>query len=258
MIEVTEQQLMNLLAEFLWPLFRVAGFFMVVPIFGTQLVPQRVRLGVALLTTIAIAPVLPPVPEVELISGTSFLIGAQQLMIGIALGFSLQLLFQLFVVAGQSMAMQMGLGFASMVDPANGVSVAVLSQFLVMLTTILFLSLNGHLIMIEIFVESFRVIPISTGGLAGEGIMSLVLGASWMFSAALMIALPAITALLIVNISFGVMTRAAPQLNIFSIGFPFTIVMGIVMVWVLLSGFLPRYESAMQEGLRLMRTVMGV
>ncbi len=258
MIEITEQQLMAFVAGFLWPLFRIAGFFMAVPIFGTRLVPMRIRLGLAVLTALAVAPLLPPMPQVELLSLQSFMICANQVFIGLALGFSVQLLFQLFIVLGQTVAMQMGLGFSTMVDPANGINVAVLSQFFVMLTTVLFLAMNGHLVMIEVFIESFRVIPVSGAGLAGSGLMSLVLGGGWMLAAALLIALPTVTALLIVNLSFGVMTRSAPQMNIITIGFPFTIIMGVFLVWVSMSGFLPRYERAVEEGFALMRSVMGV
>lgn len=257
MIQVTEQQLMAFVAEFLWPLFRVAGFFMAVPIFGTRLVPQRVRLGLAIVTTLAIAPLLPPMPQVDLISFQSVIIISHQVLIGLALGFCVQLLFQLFIVSGQVIAMQMGLGFASMVDPANGVNVAVLSQFFVMLSTILFLAMNGHLVMIEVFVESFRIMPVALTGMADSNLMSLVMAGSWMFAAAVLIALPVITALLIVNFSFGVMTRSAPQLNIFTIGFPFTIIMGVFLVWVSLSGFLPRFERTVEEGLDILRMVIG-
>lgn len=258
MLQFTDQQLMAYVAEFLWPLFRVAGFFMAVPIFGTRLVPQRVRLGLAVVTTLAIAPLLPPMPQVDLLSFQSFLVCAHQVLIGLALGFCVQLLFQLFIVCGQVIAMQMGLGFASMVDPANGVNVAVLSQFFVMLSTILFLAMNGHLVMIEVFIESFRVMPVGLTGMGNDSLMALVLAASWMFAAAVLIALPVITALLIVNFSFGVMTRSAPQLNIFTVGFPFTIIMGVFLVWVSLSGFLPRFERTVEEGLDVMRSVMGL
>ncbi len=254
----SDAQLLEFLASYLWPLFRVAGFFLAVPIIGTRLVPQRIRLGLAMVVTIAIVPVLPPPPAVDPLSLTSVLITAQQLVIGLALGFFVQFMFQLFIVAGQSIAMQMGLGFASMVDPANGISVAVLSQFFLLLTTILFLSMNGHLVMIEVFVESFRAIPVSTFGLSSEGLWGLVNTGTWMFAAALLIALPAVTALLVVNLSFGVMTRSAPQLNIFTIGFPLTMVLGQVILWLSLIGFLPRYENIVTHGFAMMRGLVGI
>lgn len=254
----SDTQAIEMVSGYLWPLFRIAGFFMAVPIIGIRLVPQRVRLGLALATTVLVAPLLPPPPAVDPMSLGSILIIMQQVLIGLALGFFVQFVFQLFVVAGQTIAMQMGLGFASMMDPANGVTVTVLSQFFLLLTTLLFLSMNGHLVMIEVFIESFRVIPVSAAGLGVGSLWELVSAASWMFAAALLIALPAVTALLVVNLAFGVMTRSAPQLNIFTIGFPLTLVLGMLILWLSLTGFLPRYENIVVQGFDLMRGVIGI
>lgn len=202
--------------QHLWPLFRLASFLMVIPIFGTQLVPARVRLGLALLMTILIVPLIPPVPQVEALSADAVVITLQQILIGVGLGFALTALWQLFVVAGQMIAMQMGLGFASMVDPANGVNVPVLSQIYTITITLLFLAMNGHLAVFEVFIESFR--PTHRPGRPGAGgVWDLAHRISWMFASAMLLALPAVTAVLIVSISFGVMTRAAPQMNIFAL-----------------------------------------
>ena len=146
--------------QHLWPLFRIASFLMVIPIFGTRLVPARVRLGLALLMTIIVVPMIPPVPQVDALSADAVVITLQQILIGVGLGFALTALWQLFVIAGQMIAMQMGLGFASMVDPANGVNVAVLAQIYIITITLLFLAMNGHLVAFEVFIESFRTLPI--------------------------------------------------------------------------------------------------
>src|SRR5690554_3795995 len=121
------------------------------------------------------------------------LVVAQQLLIGVMLGFFLQMLFQLFVLLGQMIAMQMGLGFASMIDPSNGVNVAILSTFYLMFVTVLFISFDGHLVMIEVIAESFELIPISTSGLDVDVYYQLVTTISWAFSSALLLALPALT-----------------------------------------------------------------
>ena len=144
---------------------------------------------------------------------------AEQILIGVMLGFVLQLFFQVFIVSGQLLAMQMGLGFASMIDPANGVSVPVIGQFFNMLVILLFFAMNGHLVVLEILTESFVTLPIG-GWLVGTNHFWEVAGKlGWVLGAGLLLVLPAITALLVVNLAFGLMTRAAPQLNIFSIGF---------------------------------------
>jgi flagellar biosynthetic protein FliR len=145
------------------------------------------------------------------------------------------MVFQTFVLAGQMIAMQMGLGFASMMDPTNGVNVAVVSSFYLMFVTMLFIALDGHLTMLEVLVESFRSLPISLDfNFASTPLLAIISSISWIFSSAMIIALPALTALLITNVAFGIMTRAAPQLNIFALGFPVSLLLGVFLMWLTL------------------------
>ncbi len=239
--------LISWLVQFILPFFRIAAFLMVVPVFGNQLVAVRVRLLLALSAAVLIFPLLPAVPSIDPLSLAMFFLVIEQLMIGAVLGFLVQLFFHIFVLAGQMVAMQMGLGFASMVDPTNGVSVAVVSQFYVLLVTLLFLSFNGHLVVFEVMIEGFTLLPIGGGIVHQSAIYTLAAAGGWMFASALLLALPAVTAILIVNFAFGVMTRAAPQLNIFSLGFPFTLLFGIFILWVALAGFLPQYQALSKE-----------
>ncbi|MDX5299564.1 MAG: flagellar biosynthetic protein FliR, partial [Gammaproteobacteria bacterium] len=158
---------------------------------------------------------------------------------------------------------QMGLGFASMVDPANGVNVPVLSQIYTITITLLFLAMNGHLVAFEVFAESFRALPIGEG-LLGAGLVDqdlwwlLAHRITWLFVAAMMLALPAMTAVLIVNIAFGVMTKAAPQMNIFSLGFPIGLLFGLLAVWVMHSGFQPQFQILSEETFAFMRELQGL
>ncbi|MCW2267447.1 Flagellar biosynthetic protein FliR [compost metagenome] len=252
MLELTDTQIGTWVASFILPLFRVAAVLMTMPVFGTTLVSARIRLYFAVAITVVIVPALPPLPEVHALDLSALLLIAEQVIIGALLGMSLQLLFQVFVVAGQIVAIQMGMGFASMVDPANGVNVAVISQFLTMLVTLLFLAMNGHLVVFEVLTESFTTLPIG-GGLLVNHFWDLAGRLGWVFGAALLLVLPVITALLVVNIAFGVMTRAAPQLNIFSIGFPLTLVMGMGIFWVGLADVLPHYQALASEALQWLR-----
>ena len=160
MLELSNTQIAGWISSFLLPLFRVAAVLMVMPIIGTQLVPQRVRLYMALAITLLLVPILPEMPQVDALSLRSILLIAEQIIIGAMLGFSLQLFFHIFVFAGQLASMQMGLGFASMMDPATGVSVPVLGQFLLMLVSLLFLAMNGHLVVFEVISESFVTFPV--------------------------------------------------------------------------------------------------
>ena len=258
MIELNTVALTTWIGNFLFPLFRVGAFFMAMPMIGTRLVPARIRLAFALVVTLAIVPVLPPMPVPEGVSFATYLLIVQQLVIGVAMGFILQLLFQAFILAGQMISMQMGLGFASLADPVNGVSVAALGQFYLMLVMLLFLSMNGHLVVFEVMVESFRTMPVALVGFDKAMFLQIANWGLWMFAAAVVVALPAVTAILVVNFAFGVMNRAAPQLNIFALGFPFTMLFGLVIVFISLSGFLPQYESITAEGLVMLRQYVNV
>jgi flagellar biosynthetic protein FliR len=254
-LALTDTQISTWVATFMLPMFRIAALLMTMPIIGTTLVPTRVRLYLALAMTVVVAPTLPPMPEVHALDLSALVLIAQQIIIGAALGLSLQLFFQAFVIAGQIVGIQMGMGFASMVDPVNGVSVAVIGQFFTMLVTLLFLAMNGHLVVFETLIESFTTLPVGEGLVTGN-IWQLVLRLGWVMGAALVLVLPAITALLVVNIAMGVMTRAAPQLNIFSIGFPLTLVLGMGILWVTLGDILNQYQPLAVDALQLLRDMV--
>jgi flagellar biosynthesis protein FliR len=252
LLALTDAQISTWVASFMLPLFRVGAVLMTMPVFGTTLMPRRIRMYFALAITVVITPGLPPMPQVNPLDLSGLLLIAEQILIGALLGFSLQLFFQAFVVAGQIISIQMGMGFASMVDPTNGVSAAVIGQFLTMLVTLLFLGMNGHLVVFEVLTESFTTLPVGSGMLVNH-FWEMAGKMGWVLGAALLLVLPAITALLVVNIAFGVMTRAAPQLNIFSIGFPLTLVLGLVIFWVSLGDILNQYQPLAVEALQLLR-----
>ncbi len=256
MLTFTDAEIGALLGSYLWPMFRIMGFFLAAPVFGSNFVPVRVRLILSLVVSLLIAPTIPAVPVVEALSLSAFLIVAQQILVGAALGFFLQMLFQLFVLLGQMIAMQMGLGFASMMDPANGVNVAILSTFYLMFVTVLFISFDGHLVMIEVIAESFTLVPIATTGLDVDVYYQLISTISWAFSSALLLALPAVTALLITNFAFGIMTRAAPQMNIFALGFPVALMFGLFIVWISMAFFLDSVEAIFAEMFVRMRALL--
>ena len=252
LLALTDTQISTWVASFMLPLFRVGAVLMTMPIVGTTLVPKRIRLYFALAITVVIMPGLPPMPAVNPLDLSGLLLIAEQVLIGGLLGFALQLFFQAFVIAGQIISIQMGMGFASMVDPTNGVSAAVIGQFLTMLVTLLFLGMNGHLVVFEVLTESFTTLPVGSAMLVNH-FWDIANKLGWVLGAAMLLVLPAITALLVVNIAFGVMTRAAPQLNIFSIGFPLTLVLGLVIFWISLGDILNQYQPLATEALQLLR-----
>lgn len=256
MLVLTELEIMEFVGRFIWPLARISALLMAMPMIGTRMVSARVRIALAVAVTIVVMPVLPPLPQVAPLSMASLLIVLQQVIIGLSVGFVLQLVFQTFILGGQYIAMKMGLGFASMNDPANGVTVTVISQYYSIMATLLFLSLNGHHVVFMALVESFNTIPISSSGFSFDTFYQIASTASWMFTRSLLIALPVLTSLLVVNIAFGVMSRAAPQMNVFAVGFPITLVFGLLLMWLSFPSFLPNYLLFIQEGLSLVENLL--
>lgn len=258
MIELTDQIIGSWVSHFMWPFFRISSFLVLVPVLGARLVPTRVRLGLALVLTMAIYPILPDMPMIEALGIQTFLIILDQVLIGTTLGFIVFITMQIFILAGQIISMQMGLGFASMVDPANGVSVAVLSQWYQVLVILVYLAIDGHLITLGIVVESFQTLPVGAGLFVVDSWRMLADLGSWLFRASLMLALPAVAALLLVNLAFGVMTRAAPQLNVFALGFPVTMLGGLVIIWVSYSAAAPLVDQYLNIHVTLMKSLMGL
>ena len=156
----------------MWPLVRVSGLFVAMPVITTRGVPMQLRLILAVVITLLVSVSIPPIPPIDPLSGEGLLIIVQQFIIGVAMGFCLRIVFSALITAGHVTALGMGLGFASMVDPSNGVQVPVLSMFYSIMGTLLFLALDGHLVTIQVLAESFHIFPIGQGGLAMEGVWS--------------------------------------------------------------------------------------
>jgi flagellar biosynthetic protein FliR len=250
-------QITQFLSDFLLPLARVSAMFMVMAGIGVKTVPMRVRVGLSLLVTLLIVPILPASQFTELFSFQMVIVVMQQILIGAAMGFASVMMLNTFILAGQILAMQTGLGFASVVDPANGQSVPAVGQFYLILATLLFWVFDGHLIMIQMLIHSFTTLPIDGTWWPVQNFERLALWGSWMFATALVLSLAPLTAMLVINFSFGVMTRAAPQLNIFTIGFPFTLVAGLTIIWATMTNFTVQFEYQWLKMLELMCDLVG-
>ncbi|MGZ8161529.1 MAG: flagellar biosynthetic protein FliR [Methylobacter sp.] len=230
----TEAQILGQVGAFIWPLMRITAMFIAVPVFSIRAVPSRVRLILAVAITFVIMPLLPSLPAVEMFSYEGMMVAIAQVMIGLLSGFIVQLVFSAVIFAGQGIALSMGLGFASMIDPQNGQQVPVVAQFYVIISTLIFFSLDGHLLLIKMLLDSFTTLPIGVDGVAKADIWAIIAWSSRLFAGGLLLAMPVIVSLLLVNVSFGVATRAAPQLNIFSVGFPVTLMLGMLLIWLTL------------------------
>lgn len=238
MLTFAAADLMTLISTYLYPFVRIGACLMVAPVFGASYVPGRVRLVLALALAMLVAPFV-PVPQVELLSAASALVIAQQILIGVALGFALQVVFDAVALAGQLLANSVGLSFAFNVDPLRGVSTPVVGQFYTLLVVLTFLALDGHLALLEMLTGGLRTLPVDRTGLGVDALWMLVLWTGQVIYGALAVALPGMTAMLVVNLGFGVMSRAAPTFNLFAVGFPVTLAFGLV---VLLLG-LPSVQS---------------
>ena len=244
---VTDIEIIGLIESWLWPFFRIAGLLMAAPFIGTRTVPVTLRLILAVSIAIVVAPSVPAFDYVDPVSATGLMITVQQVMIGAGMGIVIRIIFMVLEVGGEVIAMQMGLGFAAMVDPASGRQVPVVSQFYVILATLMFFSLNGHLIMIQVVTDSFKTLPIGIDGITREDAWGVVQWGGWLLSSAVLIALPAIAAMMIVNLSFGVMTRAAPQFNIFAVGFPIMMIMGMFIISMTLSNMQGHFADLFEQ-----------
>jgi len=216
--------------EFILPFSRVAALFSVAPVISSPFLQLRIKVAIASVITIFMLPFIEESRAVELFSSDGFLQVGIQILIGLLMGFVLRLVFSALTIAGENIAVTMGLGFAQITDPVNGVTVPIVSQFLAICSTLLFLALDGHLALIKMMFDSFSYIPIGSTFNFQIALWDVVAWGTNMFSGALMVAIPAITALLIANSALALMTRAAPQLNVFSIGFPITIFLGLVVM----------------------------
>lgn len=257
-MNVTEQQLLDWLAAFVWPYFRIGSMFIAIPVFSLPVVPARIRVLASVLITSVVFPLLPPLPPVALFSYQGFMVAVQQFALGLTAGFILQMVFSVILVAGQTIAYSMGLGFASLVDPATGVQVPVVSQVFVIAASLLFLSYDGHLLLIEMLAQSFTTLPIAAGGMEKSDLWRVIAWSSQIFAGGVLLALPVMVTLLFVNISFGVASRAAPQLQIFGVGFPISLMLGMVLIWISLPEIVDSFADILQDGFALVGELLRI
>jgi flagellar biosynthesis protein FliR len=257
MITLTTGQLETWLGQVLWPFVRVGSCLMVAPVFSSQSVPARIRIVLAGAIAMILAPMISIPPQLSAFSLEGLVVTAQQVVIGIALGFCLQLVFDGITLGGQLIANSMGLSYAMSVDPIRGVGTTALGELYTIFVTLVFLALDGHLRLIEVLVDGFRTLPIGGTGFDAASLWQVVIWGGTLFSGALSIALPGITALLIVNLAFGMVSRAAPSLNLMSVGFPVILVFGLLVLVVSVPQLLSAFERLLGESFMLLQSLSG-
>ncbi|MBV7544129.1 flagellar biosynthetic protein FliR [Acidovorax sp. sic0104] len=228
MITFSEAQLMGWLSPILWPFLRVLAVFSVAPVFSMRVIPMRVKIGLAFLVAVCSQAVLGDQPIIDLNGREALGAVAQQVAVGLAIGFSVRLVFAAVELAGEIIGLQMGLNFASFFDPSSNAQISAVARFFGHMSLLLFVVINGHLLILMAVVKSFERFPVNGNFLESLRQMRLhELGAS-LFSSALWIALPMIALLLFVNLTLGIISRVAPQMNIYSVGFPVTLTVGML------------------------------
>jgi flagellar biosynthetic protein FliR len=251
MIGIGADDLEFWLSAFLYPFFRMLALMSSAPLLSQASVPVPTRLGLAVLLTVLVAPTLPAGATISPFSVVGVLLIFQQVIVGVALGFSMQLAFSAVELAGNMIGLQMGLSFAVFIDPQNSTQSPIVGSFLSMILTLLFLAINGHLMMISAVVDSFRAVPIGIDASHTYHWLQLASAGSQVFVSGLQIAMPIIGAMMLANLTLGVLTRTAPQLNLFAVGFPVTIIVGLLMLLLGMPYLMPELEKVLYLGLSI-------
>ena len=256
MIAIDSAQLDAWLALFIFPLTRILALLATAPVLNNAALPRRIRLVAGLAIAMAMVPALPPAPAPQAGSWLGLTVIVEQLLIGSMMGFTLRLAFAAIDVAGELIGLQMGLSFATFFDPVAGGQTPVITQFLGLLTALFFLAMNGHLLAIYLLAESFTVLPIGNLPFQAISLAALVKAAAMMFSLGVLLALPLITALLVTNLALGVLSRVAPALNLFAVGFPVTLALGFLILLMCLPYIGAAMEPVFSRGFATLESVL--
>lgn len=255
---ITYGQIEGWIGSAFWPFVRIGSCLMVAPLFSASYVPPRIRIVLALALTALILPVIPHPSGLTLLSADGVVTTAQQIVVGLAMGFVVQLMFDALTFGGQMLANGMGLGFALDIDPLRGVQTPALGQFYVLLGSLTFLALDGHIALIQTLVDSFRGLPVGPTGLSPQALHALADWGSQLFLGATRVALAGMTALVVINLGFGVISRAAPAMNLFGVGFPITLAFGLVVVLLGLPTLQSGLTGMLEAAFRFMRALAGL
>ena len=253
MLTLSSIEMNTWIAALLWPLSRILGLIAAAPLFGNAAVPASVKVTLGALLAMIIAPTVPALPAADPLSLAGLLILTQEMLVGLAMGFSIRIVFAAIEMAGEISSLTMGLGFASFFDPQTKGRSSAISQFLTMLATLMFLTVNGHLVLLAALAESFVSLPISASPISGGGFQQLAAWGAEIFRSGVQISLPIVAALLLTNVALGILTRAAPQLNIFGIGFPVTLGVGLLVLAMVLPYFAVPFQNLFLRGIEAAR-----
>ena len=239
----------------LWALGRVGGLCLIAPVLGATMIPARIRVGLVMVLTLVLAPLAPA--AIDPLSATGIATMVSQILIGASVGFVLKMVFEAVAFGGELVGQGMSLGFAEVINPGGGGATPVLSQFYTVLVTLLFLAMNGHLRLIALLADSFHTLPPGPVSFGPDGLHAVVMFGTHLFAGAVRVALPAVTALLVVNIGFAAISRAAPSMNLFAVGFPITLCLGSIALYLGLRALPGAFETLQDSAWSLMHELLG-
>lgn len=220
------------------------------PFFGASNVPLQLRFVLALALGLPVAAIIAPAyPSEGLVSVSGFMLIASEALAGLAMGFALQVGFAAALLAGEIISNMMGIGFAAMADPSTGQPSPAIGQYLSMLTLFLFLASDGHLLFFEVLYESYRSLPPGAAWISATALSNIANFGSLIFIAGLAVAMPVLSALLLVQAVFAMVSRSAPSLNLFSVGLPATLTAGIVLLAIATPAIAEALALALQEAI---------
>ena len=247
MVQLTEAQLLAWITPLLWPFLRVLALFSALPVIGQRSVPARVRVALAFLIAFCAQAGLPEMPAVPLDSGIGFMLVAQQVLIGLTLGFAVRIVFAAVEFAGELMGLQMGLNLAGFFDPATGGQATAVSRFFGIMVSWMFIVIGGHLLIIDAVIQSFRAFPAGPEPFAFIRAMRPEAWGAEIFAIGLWIAMPLVGMMLFVNLVLGLISRVASQMNIFAIGFPITLGVGLIGIVLTLPMMQAPFTMALEK-----------
>lgn len=247
MVQLTEAQLLAWITPLLWPFLRVLALFSALPVIGQRSVPARVRVALAFLIAFCAQAGLPEMPAVPLDSGIGFMLVAQQVLIGLTLGFAVRIVFAAVEFAGELMGLQMGLNLAGFFDPATGGQATAVSRFFGIMVSWMFIVIGGHLLIIDAVIQSFRAFPAGPEPFAFIRAMRPEAWGAEIFAIGLWIAMPLVGMMLFVNLVLGLISRVAAQMNIFAIGFPITLGVGLIGIVLTLPMMQAPFTMALEK-----------
>jgi flagellar biosynthesis protein FliR len=261
MFSVTYAQLNGWLTAFLWPFVRLMALIATAPILSHAAIPVRVKVALGAFITLIVAPTLPPMPQTTVFSSAGIWIMVNQFLIGAAIGLTMQVAFAAVDAAGEFIGQQMGLGFAMLYDPRAGGNAVVVSRYLNALATLAFLVFDGHLQLISALIATFQSVPVDVNVVASashaQGWRTLVGYGASVFSTGLLLSLPIVAALLIANLALGILNRAAPQIGIFQVGFPVTMLIGLLLLQLMIPNLMPFFQRIFDAGLSQVGRIAG-